>query len=594
MIKKESGQILILIFIALGVVLFTVLFLIAGAQLYFQNAMYSVNAEKATALAEAGIDKALASLNKTGGSYNGETETPLGEGSYSVTVANKDAATKILQVTGYIPSKSNPKVKRTINIQISSGSGVSFVYGILVGNGGISMGNDSRINGSIYSNGNISGGNNETITGDAYVAGGTQPSADQQNDCSGANCDLNGFIFGNNNQLDVAQSFKPSTSTTLNKVSLNLRKVGLPANPTVRIMADNNGSPDKNAVLTSGTLSADQVTNQFGFVDVVFSSAPALTANTTYWIMIAAQTLNSSNYWAWSEDLAQSYTRGIPKWSADWRTGNPIWTVINGDLGFKTWMGGVSTSISMGNGSVVQGNVHANTINGITINKDAYYQVISNSVVSGSSCPNSHCHPNYADPPPIAMPISEGNIETWKASAQNLITNIDINGCPSTLGPGKIDANVTTSNSCIITIKTPLYITKNLTFGNSSIFKMDPALGASSGMIIVDGTTVFQNSDNLLGTGTSGSYLMLLSTYNSQTLGGPAITTGNSSIAGILYAPYGKIELANNANFKEAVAWKIEMGTGTILTYDSGLISTFFSAGPSGSFSLIKGTYQVK
>lgn len=589
MIKKESGQILILVFIALGVVLFSVLFIIGGAQLYFQNALYSVNAEKATALAEAGIDKALASLNKTGGSYNGETETPLGEGSYSVTVANKDAATKILQVTGYIPSKSNPKVKRTINIQISSGSGISFVYGILVGNGGILMGNDSRINGSVYSHGNISGGNNEIITGDAYVAGGTQPSADQQNDCSGVNCDLNGFIFGNNNQLDVAQSFKPSTSTTLNKVSLNLRKVGLPANPTVRIMADNNGSPDKNAVLTSGTLSADLVTNQFGFVDITFSSAPALTANTTYWIMIAAQSLNSSNYWAWSEDLAQSYTRGIPKWSADWRTGNPVWTVINGDLGFKTWMGGVSTSISMGNGSVVQGNVHANTINGITINKDAYYQVITDSTVNGNPYPHS------SDPPPIAMPISEANIADWKTGAQNYgISTGDINGCPATLGPGKIDGNVVTTNNCTIIVTTPVWITKNLTFGNSTIFRMDPALGSSSGMIIVDGFTIFQNSDNLFGSGASGSYLMLLSTYDSQISGGEAIDTGNSSITGILYAPFGTIKLANNANFKEAVAWKIEMGTGTTLTYDSGLISTFFSSGPSGSFSLIKGTYQVK
>ena len=591
MTNTQSGQILILVFVALGVVLFTVLFIIGGAQVFFQNASYSANSEKATALAEAGVDKALASLNKTGGSYNGEPETVLGDGSYSVTVTNKDASTKIVQSTGYIPDKSNPKTTRTIQIQVSSGTGISFVYGMLVGNGGITMGNNSMINGSIYSNGNILGGNNETVTGDVYVAGGTQPTADQQNECFDANC--SDFIFGRNvggdNRLDVAQSFKPSATAAINKVSLKLKKVGSPANPTVRIMRDNSGSPDKNNVLTSGIMSASLVGSQYGFVDVTFSSSPTLTAATTYWMMIAAQTLDNSNYWSWSLDLAQGYNGGLPKWSADWQARNPVWTVISGDLDFKTWMGGVVTSISMGNGSVVQGNVHVNTINGITINKDAYYQVISNSTVNGSSYPDS------PDPPPAAMPISDSNISEWKSDAQNYGTSTgDINGCPSRLGPGKIVGNVTTSSNCTIIVATPVWITGNLMFGNNAVFRMDPNLGSSSGMIIVDGKTIFQNSDDLLGTGVSGSYLMLLSTYNSQTYGGEAIDTGNSSITGILYAPFGKLELANNATFKEAVAWQIEMGNGTILTYDSGLISTFFSAGPTGSFSLVKGTYQVK
>ena len=93
MIKKESGQILVIVFIALGVVLFSVLSLVAGAQLYFSNSNYTVDGEKATALAEAGADKALASLNKTAGAYSGESETILGDGSYSITITSKSAGT---------------------------------------------------------------------------------------------------------------------------------------------------------------------------------------------------------------------------------------------------------------------------------------------------------------------------------------------------------------------------------------------------------------------------------------------------------------------------------------------------------------------
>lgn len=588
---NQSGQVLILAIVVTALVLINILAIISGAQLFYQNTNYTNQSAVAVNLAEAGVDKALASLNKTGGSYAGEVETSLGTGSYSVSMTNLNASTKVIEATGYIPNKTYAKIKKTIKVQISSGTGISFVYGLLVGSGGLSMGNGSVINGSVYSNGNILGGNNEHITGDVYVAGGTQAIANQQSDCSDVGC--TDFIFGKNvagkDRLDVAQSFKPSNTLVLNKVSLKLKKIGLPSNPIVRIMKDSGGKPDKNNILVSKTLSANLITNQYGFVDVDFSSSPTLTAETTYWIMIEAQSIDNSNYWAWSEDTSQGYTRGSPVWSVNWQAQNPIWTNITGDLGFKTWMGGETTSITMSNGSKVDGNVHANTISGITVGKDAYYKVIEDSHVNGAS------HPDSDDPAPISMPISEANITAWENDATGLhITTGNISGCPSLIGPGKIIGNITTSNNCNVTVKTPIWLTGNLTFGNSTIFRMDPSSGAYSGVIIVNGKTTFTNSDNLLGTGAQGSYLTLLSTYNTQTQGGPAINSGNSSITGILYAPYGTVILANNTTFKEVVAQKIEMGNGTILTYDQGLISTFFSSGPSGSFSLIKGTYQIK
>ncbi len=581
-----DGQILPLVMIVVGLIMGSVLVMIGGSQLYFQNSTYSLNSEKATALAEAGLDKAVASLNKTGGNYNGETETILGDGSYSVTVTTKNSSTKLVQSTGYLPNKTNPKVKRTINIEASTGVGISFVYGLLVGDGGITMGNGAKINGSIYSNGNIVGGNNLTITGDAYVAGGTQPTADQQSDCSGVNCQ--DYIFGKSvsseNRQDVAQSFKPSSTAAINKVSLKLKKTGSPANATVYILSDNSGKPSK-TVLASGTLSSNLVTGSYGFIDVSLTTSPSLVSGTSYWIMMHSAALNNSNYWTWSQDSAAGYNGGSPEWSQQWDANRPAWVVVSGDLAFKTWMGGVATSISMGNGSVVRGNVHANTISGFTINKDAYYQIISNATVIGTS------HPGSTDPTPISMPISDANISDWKDGAASYGTiSTGINGCPATLGPGKVSGDIILNNTCTVTVKTPIWVTGNVTTGNSSMFKMDDSLGASSGVIIVDGLTTFTNGNDLLGTGIAGSYLVLLSTSNSD----EAVTTGNSSITGILYAPNGTITLANNATFKEAVANKIIMGTGTILTYDFGLINTFFSAGPGGSYSLVKGTYQVK
>lgn len=115
---SESGYILPFTLVALGVILFVVLFVVNSSQNYFQNTQYNYQAEQAMAIAEAGVDKALASLNATWGSYLGEQETFLGEGSYAVTVTNQGVTNKLITVTGFVPSKHSSKVKRKVSIQV--------------------------------------------------------------------------------------------------------------------------------------------------------------------------------------------------------------------------------------------------------------------------------------------------------------------------------------------------------------------------------------------------------------------------------------------------------------------------------------------
>lgn len=592
---RQSGQVLVLALVIVGLVMINTLVIVSGSQLFSQNTNYTIQSSQALDLAEAGVDKALAALNATGGNYNGETETLFGSGSFSVTITTKDALTNIIAATGYVPNEANPKVKRTIQIQASKGAGISFVYGMLVGEGGISMGNGATFNGSVYSNGDISGGNNSTFTGDVYVAGGTQAIADQQSDCSDVNCA--DFIFGKNvvgnDRLDIAQSFQPLVAAAINKVSLKLKKYGSPPNLTVRLLKDNSGRPDKNNVLASGLLSANLVTDQYSFVDVTFTTTSTLTENTTYWVLLDTS-LDSNNYWSWSIDTLQGYPRGSAAWSSSWQASNPSWNGINGDLGFKTWMGGEVNSINLGNGSRINGDVHANTITGnLTVFKDAYYQTLGSSVVVQGTR-----YPGFADPSPAVFPISDVNIAGWKNEAEatevtfgNIIGG---NGCTVTLGPGKIVGNVSLANSCNAKVISPVWITGTLSAGNFTKFTLDQSFGVASGIIIIDGRASLANGVDFLGSGSSGSYLMLLSTYDSIMGGEGAISSGNSSISGILYAPYGEVELANGASFKEITAWKIDLGNSATLNYQTGLAQVFFSSGPSGSYSLVKGTYQLK
>lgn len=592
MIKQnQSGQILVVVFIALGVVLFTVLFIVAGAQLYFQNTSYSVNTEKAIALAEAGIDKTITSLNKTGGSYSGESETTVGDGSYAVVVTSKDVATKVIEATGYIPNKSKPKVRRIIKITASRGVGAAFNYGIQVGEGGLDLGNSNIVRGSIYSNGNIIAGNSNQITGDAWVAGGPQANADQATDCSNSNC--TDYIFGKSvsgeNRADVAQSFKPSVNEVLNRVSIKIKKVGTPADVAVRILSDSSGKPNKNGVLATGTLYTSLVTGNYGWIDVAFSTLPALTADTTYWLMISTVS-NTDNYWIWQNDLAQSYNQGEPKWSADWKAGNPTWSGISGDLSFKTYMGGTPTVIRGGSNKMeVSGNVHANTIENLEIGGSAYYQTITNSEVDGTSYPNS------ADPPPKVFPISDANTAEWKQQAQNAgVSTGDITSCVTILNSQKIVGNVTFNSGCRVTVKSPIWITGNLTLNSNNVLTLDSSYQETSGVIVVDGKVILNSNNHLNGTGVGLSLLMVLTTYDSRQNEEDAIAVNSNGNTGVYYASMGIIAPGTGNSFKELTAWKIRLINSSTIDYETGLSSTLFTSGPSGTYSLVKGTYQLK
>lgn len=605
---KEKGEILVIAIAAMGLMLFTVLSLIAGAQIYFANTAYSVDAERAIALAEAGIDKAITSFNKLGNGYTGqEGEVFLGNGSFDVVITTKDAGTKIIESTGYIPNKTKPKVKRTVRIEASQGVGISFPYGIQVGEGGLDLNSNNRVEGSIYSNGPVTANSTNQITGDAWVAAAPPATPQQETDCEEGTSNCQNFIFGRNEEgqlrLDVAQSFKPTMTIGLSKASLKIKKIGSPADATVRIMEDKNGEPDKIKVSATGTLYANLVTPSYSFVDVTFDGVPNLDQDKTYWLMVDTSS-DAINYWSWQKDFAQSYNRGVPMWSPNWRsTGNPDWNSFSGDLSFKIYLGGTVNSLKGNSNFEVGGNAHANTIEKVNIAGDAYYQTIINSTVGGESFPGSE------DPPPKTYPISEGNINAWKAQAQAAGVNtgdmyIDEPDCPLTLESQKIVGNVYVNSNCRgskkITVKSPIWITGNLTLNSNIDVKLHPDLGGSSGIIIVgneEGTTGLvdlTSNIKMEGTGVGSSLLMVLSTYNSRTNDITAIKVNSNGVTGAFYADKGIIEPGSGNIFKELTAWKIRLVSNSTINYETGLSSTLFSSGPGGSYTLVKGTYQVR
>lgn len=586
---RNRGQVMII-----GAVLLSVVLGLVGAFIsYTSSVRKATNAFSARATArqaaQAGIEKTVWCLNQSSGancggsygfSFSGESNVPLGDSAYyTTTVDTVNGNLRTVTSTGYFPSVSRPistvVLKADIGIDTQE---ASFHYGVQSGRGGFVMGENAFVDGNIYANGDVNGSNGAYVTGDVYVAGGTALSPEEQQTINDSD-----YEFGRvSPTIDIAQSFKLSSSNVVNKISLYIRKVGAPSDVTVRILADNGGVPSK-TIIGTGTLGASLVTATYEWIDVSFAAPPALVGGLTYWLSIDATEM-SNKYWQIGSLANSGYGNGIGMVSANWNAASPVWSDAGRDYDFKIWTGGVTTAIK---DLHVLGDAHANTLTNDAIDKDAYYQTKTGTTVGGTS------HPGSADPGPQDLPISEGQIAQWKADAAaggTITGDKNFDGTTGTIGPKKITGNLTVINNGRLTITGTIYVQGNLDISNNGLIALDPGYGANSGQIIVDGTVNIDNNAIFTNSGTAGSYILVLTTNPSVNPGAPAMTLSNNGAAAIFYASSGMINVSNNASLKEVTAFVLNLANNASVQYESGLANVNFSSGPGASWMLMVGT----
>lgn len=488
---------------------------------------------------------------------------------------NNNTATTIIVDSGYnektVSSLGDVDSRQRKNeLILTTGTGVSFSYGVQVGTGGFTMANNSVVNGSVYSNGDITGSG--AITGAALAANSGAITADQIND---SGTPSSGVVFGNaNSTQDFAQSFQISTTGAVNKVELYIKKVSTPSNLNVKIVSNSGGNPGT-TTLASGTLSSSLVSINYGWVSVPFSSNPELAAGTTYWIVIDGTT-NSSRYYeiGANNDGYSNGTGKIGQYAGVWNNTSPSGL----DGFFKLYLGGLTgliSGITIGSNGV--GNAYAHTVNNSTIAGTNYCQTGSGN--------NKACNTSRPDPTQVAMPISDQNILDWKSEAEAGGVHTGdyiINGTSSSIGPKKITGNLNVSNSADLTVTGTLWVAGNATISNNAHISLSPSYGTAEGVMVVDGIVNIGNNSVFSGSGSEGSYLMVLSTSSSTS----AITLSNNGGAVILYAANGTVNLANNSGAKSLNGKNINLSNNSVVTYDSGLINSTFVNGPSGGWGI--------
>lgn len=253
-------------------------------------------------------------------------------------------------------------------------------------------------------------------------------------------------------------------------------------------------------------------------------------------------------------------------------------------------VGGKATHAVLQN-TTVTGNVVADSISNCTIGGTAKYDTRSSCTVIGAiTTPN----PDVFVPADIlSLPISEAQIDVWESEAADggSLGSQNWSSGARSLGPKKIIGDLIMSGTAELVVTGTLWVTGEIKLSNTSKVRLDAGYGSSSGVVMagIDESTTtgyieIANSAQVLGSGSLGSYIMLLS--QKEGTGSDAIKTSNSSAAAILYAGEGQIEISNSAALKEITAYKLEINNSATVTYESGLANNNFSSGPGGGYEI--------
>lgn len=240
------------------------------------------------------------------------------------------------------------------------------------------------------------------------------------------------------------------------------------------------------------------------------------------------------------------------------------------------------------------GSAWARDLEDCNIAEDAHYTNMINCTVGGS-------HYTPEDGGDLReMPLTDAQITDWTEDAKDGGTypggDYTLAGGEDTLGPIKVDGNMTLNSNSILTVAGTIWVTGDLELNSNAILKLDPSFGSFSGVIVVDGH-IFLDSNILIcgsegeGIGLQcnpsvGSYLMLLSTNSSVDPLDPAIEAKSNTQTGILYAANGIIKLTSNAWLREATGYGIYMDSNAELIYEIGLADAKFTSGPGGSWEV--------
>lgn len=222
-------------------------------------------------------------------------------------------------------------------------------------------------------------------------------------------------------------------------------------------------------------------------------------------------------------------------------------------------------------------------------------QVVDSTVIGNLYCIMDNGSNNKAcdiskggSPPEASMPITQEMIDLWKShTADDIHEGNLIISEPTAMGGKRITGNFTINAD--LTITDTIYVLGTIYTANGVNIYLSPSYGATLGILLTDSPVNLSNNVQFYGSGSEGSYIMLLTTSSCPTTGCSstnALEIANNVGAVILSAQNGTANIKNNINLNELVAKRIVIGNNATITYLSGLANASFTSGPSGGWNI--------
>ena len=250
-------------------------------------------------------------------------------------------------------------------------------------------------------------------------------------------------------------------------------------------------------------------------------------------------------------------------------------TTTNATVGGGSYVG----AVNVGTGSV--GDVWAHTVTGAQVAGTIYCQTGT----AATNHNNKECDKARSDPPQQNFPISDADIQIWKdyASAGTVFSGSKTVGSTgATIGPMKITGNLIVNGGGTLTLAGTVWVQGNITFTGGGKLALASGYGTSGGVLLADGLISLNGGSVYAGSGTAGSYPLIITTSSSDS----AIDVSGGSGAVVLVAQNGTISLSGGTSARAMAANRIVVDTGGTVTYDAGLVNFNFSSGPSGGWNI--------
>ena len=466
--------------------------------------------------------------------------------------------------------------KRVTKLVLNKGAGISFAYAIEAGLGGVDLSGGSSIVGDVYTTGSIRGCGSCVISGEAISAGKSTSVINQDN--SSPTSPTQSIIFGNSSGTqDLAQSFAIPSSLSLKKIQLYVKKVGNPANATVKIVTNNLGSPS-DTILASGTLSSSLVSTSYGWIDITLTANPLLSSGMTYWIVIDGSS-NSSNYYNIGANTAYAGGQAkIGKYNNSWNNTTPSGL----DAYFKIYTGINEEGITGESQS-----------NRISVSQSYSYSASYVSAEGALYCQvgvdnNKSCDTSRADPAIREYPVPDAKINEWKneASASVYNGNYSVGSVGATIGPRKIVGNLSVNGGGTLRVSGTIWVTGTVSITGGSYVRPDD--NTKSFVIISDGGINLSGGSQILGNVDSHIMLVSLSSLD------PAISFSGGASDTVVFAPNGGLYISGGAHVKAGSAKHIFVEGDASITYDPDLSNLNFSSGLPDSEFQIKSWKEIE